>query len=86
MTPPQISIELDQAHIPRGVLRRYGQPLQPGESGGLGPTAGFGVRYKSPVGPIRVDIGFKLDRQRFDTIGRRESSSDVHISIGQACW
>jgi outer membrane protein insertion porin family len=49
----------------------------------LRPTAGFGVRYKSPVGPIRVDIGFKLDRQRF-AIGRREPLSEIHISIGQA--
>jgi outer membrane protein assembly complex protein YaeT len=48
------------------------------------PTAGFGVRYKSPVGPIRVDIGFKLDRSRFDTIGRNEPLSEIHISIGQA--
>ena len=48
------------------------------------PTAGVGVRYKSPVGPIRVDIGFKLDRSRFDTIGRHEPLSEVHISIGQA--
>jgi outer membrane protein insertion porin family len=47
------------------------------------PTAGFGVRYKSPVGPIRVDIGFKLDRQRF-AIGRTEPLSEIHISIGQA--
>jgi outer membrane protein insertion porin family len=50
----------------------------------LRPTAGFGVRYKSPVGPIRVDIGFKLDRSRFASIGRREPLSEVHISIGQA--
>jgi outer membrane protein insertion porin family len=50
----------------------------------LRPTAGFGVRYKSPVGPIRVDIGFKLDRSRFATIGRHEPLSEVHISIGQA--
>jgi outer membrane translocation and assembly module TamA len=33
-------------------------------------TAGFGFRYRSPVGPIRVDIGFKLDRR--------------HVSLGQA--
>jgi outer membrane protein insertion porin family len=50
----------------------------------LRPTAGFGLRYKSPVGPIRVDLGFKLDRQRFATIGRHEPLSEIHISIGQA--
>jgi outer membrane protein assembly factor BamA len=26
-------------------------------------AVGFGVRYKSPVGPIRVDLGFKVNRQ-----------------------
>ena len=31
--------------------------------GEIRPTTGFGFRYKSPIGPIRVDLGFKLDRQ-----------------------
>jgi len=44
---------------------------------------GFGVRYRSPVGPIRVDLGFKLDRQTFDN-GERERPNTLHISIGQA--
>jgi len=39
---------------------------------------GFGVRYRSPVGPIRVDLGFKLDRRE------REGRAQVHVSIGQA--
>ena len=26
-------------------------------------AVGFGVRYKSPIGPIRVDLGFKVDRR-----------------------
>ena len=45
--------------------------------------AGFGVRYRSPVGPIRVDLGFKLDRQEFDN-GELERPRALHISIGQA--
>ena len=45
--------------------------------------AGFGVRYRSPVGPIRVDLGFKLDRQTFDN-GDLERPTAIHISIGQA--
>ena len=45
--------------------------------------AGFGVRYRSPVGPIRVDLGFKLDRQEFDN-GKLERPTALHISIGQA--
>jgi outer membrane protein insertion porin family len=31
--------------------------------GGLRTALGFGVRYKSPVGPIRVDLGFKTPRR-----------------------
>ncbi len=29
----------------------------------LRPTAGFGIRWYSPMGPIRVELGFNLDRQ-----------------------
>jgi outer membrane protein insertion porin family len=39
---------------------------------------GFGVRYKSPIGPIRLDLGFKLDRRE------SERRSVLHFSIGQA--
>ena len=45
-------------------------------------AAGFGVRYLSPLGPIRVDLGFKLDRQEF--AGERERLTALHLSIGQA--
>ena len=43
---------------------------------------GFGIRYNSVLGPIRFDLGFKLDRMVFD--GRRESGWEYHISIGEA--
>ena len=46
------------------------------------PAAGFGVRYRSPIGPIRVDLGFKLDRREF--AGERERLTALHLSIGQA--
>ena len=45
-------------------------------------SAGFGVRYRSPVGPIRVDLGFKLDRREF--ADERERLTALHVSIGQA--
>jgi len=41
-------------------------------------SAGFGLRYKSPIGPIRFDIGFKIDRRE------NESPRAFHFSIGQA--
>ena len=48
----------------------------------LRPAAGVGVRYRSPVGPLRVDFGFNLDRQiRGD---ERERGMVFHISLGQA--
>lgn len=40
--------------------------------------AGVGLRYRSPVGPIRVDLGFPLDRPRGD------QAWQVHVSIGRA--
>ena len=61
--------------------------------------AGFGVRYRSPVGPIRVDLGFKLDRRELppgaclpldvpvppDPVPPCfEPLTALHISIGQA--
>jgi len=28
-------------------------------------TAGLGFRYKTPVGPIRIDLGYQLNRPSF---------------------
>lgn len=45
-------------------------------------SLGVGVRYRSPIGPVRLDIGFKLDRR---TIGTAlEPRYAIHFSIGQA--
>lgn len=41
-------------------------------------TAGLGLQYNTPVGPIRVDYGHKIDRRA------GESSGEVHFSIGHA--
>ena len=51
--------------------------------GQVKPTAGFGFRYLSPIGPLRVDLGFKLDRTRLPT-GEQERLTELHISLGQA--
>ena len=50
--------------------------------GQLRRSAGFGLRYRSPIGPIRIDIGFKLGRQIVG--GRLEPRYALHFSIGQA--
>jgi outer membrane protein insertion porin family len=41
-------------------------------------TAGVGLRYKSPFGPLRVDYGYKLNRRPGDSPGH------VHITVGYA--
>ena len=50
--------------------------------GELRGALGAGLRYRSPVGPIRVDVGFKMDRREFG--GQLEPRTVWHFSIGQA--
>ena len=45
-------------------------------------TPGFGVRFDSPLGPIRFDMGFKLSRRVIG--GTRERGFEFHLSIGEA--
>jgi len=45
-------------------------------------AAGFGVRWDSPLGPLRLDFGFKLDR--LFVAGKKESAWEYHLSIGEA--
>jgi translocation and assembly module TamA len=40
-------------------------------------AAGFGASYTTPVGPLRVDLGFPFDPPRGDR------GWQVHFSIGQ---
>jgi outer membrane protein insertion porin family len=46
-------------------------------------TSGVGFRYRSPIGPLRVDWGFKISTRLLLT-GGREKSNVLHISLGQA--
>jgi outer membrane translocation and assembly module TamA len=41
------------------------------------------VRYRSPIGPIRIDVGIKLQPQPM-LAGGRERRAVLHISLGQA--
>ncbi|MEK6672856.1 MAG: outer membrane protein assembly factor BamA [Nitrospirota bacterium] len=41
-------------------------------------TAGIGLRYSTPVGPLRIDYGYKLSREAGEGIGA------LHFSIGHA--
>jgi outer membrane protein insertion porin family len=46
--------------------------------GDLRYTAGLGLRYKSALGPLRIDWGYKLDRRA------GEKPYHVHLTIGHA--
>jgi outer membrane protein insertion porin family len=46
-------------------------------------SSGIGFRYRSPIGPLRVDWGWKLSTRLLDA-GGRERSNVLHISLGQA--
>ena len=48
---------------------------------GMRETAGLGIRYHTPIGPLTLDWGYKLDR-RFEPI--RESPSEFFLSVGHA--
>ena len=49
----------------------------------LRPAAGFGLHYKSPVGPVRVELGFNLGPRQL-VPGVLERRTVLHISLGQA--
>ena len=53
--------------------------IRPGDFRG---AAGLGIRYRSPLGPLRLDFGFKLDRRVFNL--KRERGWEFHLSIGEA--
>ncbi len=43
-------------------------------------TIGAGLRYKTPVGPLRLDLGYQLNPPDQDFFNRYQ----IHLSIGQA--
>ena len=49
----------------------------------LRPAAGFGVLYRSPIGPIRVELGFNLAPREL-VPGVLERRTVLNISFGQA--
>ena len=51
----------------------------PGDGEDLLAGAGIGLRYATPIGPVRADVGFPLDRR-----AGVDEAVHVYISIGQA--
>lgn len=39
-------------------------------------SAGFGLRYVTPIGPLRLDFGFKLDKKPGESVG------ELHFAVG----
>lgn len=50
------------------------------EIGALRYTSGAGLRYQTPVGPIRLDFGYQLNPPDHSPLSRYE----VYLSVGQA--
>jgi outer membrane translocation and assembly module TamA len=65
--------------VDAGNVYRLASTFQPTT---LQPAVGVGLRYKSPIGPIRVDVGFNLNRRVLGT--EREGLTVVSFGIGQA--
>lgn len=74
---------LDGGQVWRSVSRMEERPVQFG--------AGGGFRYQSPIGPVRVDVAYKLNptEQDLNIYNGRDYGSPwdrigIHFSIGQA--
>lgn len=61
------------AFVDAGNVWRDWQDFEPGEMR-LG--AGVGLRYLSPIGPLRLDVGWKLDREG------PEDPFEIHFTFG----
>lgn len=48
--------------------------------GFLAPTVGLGMRYNTPIGPVRLDAGYRLDD---DIRYRFEQRLRVHLALGE---
>ncbi|HSG05864.1 MAG TPA: BamA/TamA family outer membrane protein, partial [Nitrospiria bacterium] len=56
--------------------------------GELKSTVGAGVWFRTPVGPLRLDYGYKLDREENRCPAcaepEEESKSEIHFTLGFA--
>lgn len=66
--------------VDAGNIYRHAADIDLGD---LRVATGVGIRYRSPIGPLRVDLGFKMN-PRLLASGSRERRAIVHISLGQA--
>lgn len=86
LTSDVVSVELSYAMAPNLELALFGDAgsLRPANDFGgvklseLRYAIGLGVRYKLPIGPLRVDYGWNPDRQEGEPFGA------LHITFGFA--
>ena len=78
-----MAVFLDGGQVWRTLGRMNSRPIQFGTGGGF--------RYQSPIGPVRIDIGYKLNptsedlnRYRGRNFGSAWNRIGIHFSIGQA--
>ena len=66
--------------VDAGNVSRNLNPL----NGGLRVGAGAGVRYYTPIGPLRVDIAFPLNKRPNTATSRGDDAFEIYIGLGQA--
>ena len=64
-----------------GVVYAVGQGVNDIEVGQIRWGGGLGVRVETPVGPLRVEYGWKFKRELI-AAGRMESPGELYISFG----
>ena len=84
------------SHLTKGIFRLHQQSIeacsQPGTQvpcnyNYLEQAIGLGVRYRTPVGPVRFDLGYALNPVRYPILDTNKNEStqrvNVFFSIGQ---
>jgi translocation and assembly module TamA len=66
--------------VDAGNVSRNLNPL----NGALRFGAGAGVRYYTPIGPLRVDVAVPLNKRPKTATSRGDDSFEVYIGLGQA--
>jgi outer membrane protein assembly factor BamA len=75
------------AFIDGGRVTTRPEVLEPLSVDKLHWAAGAGLRYDTPVGPLRVDVGYRLNRLGYNPLVSDQTVWDriaVHLSIGEA--
>jgi translocation and assembly module TamA len=52
--------------------------------GALKAGAGVGLRYYTPIGPIRLDVALPLQRRSGPNVANPDDSFEIYIGLGQA--